>query len=1056
MRRLATFTLLCFVLSVSAASAADAGSTLLVSRPDGTGAAPPALDNDASTPGALSADGRYAVFASDADGLDPAANPRVQNLYLRDRQAQTTTLVSRSDGQDGAGMNSSARNPAIVIERFDGHVLVAFESATTNTTDHDTGAVIANPHHVSQIWLRDVDSGTTTLVSRATGMAGAAADESSRNPAIADSAGGPLVVFDTQASNLGANGVLLRTIRAHTTQQVSCPKSDCTHPGPSDSFEPDIKVVPADKGRCSAVQNPFKLDCVHVAFASHDKSIFNSPQSIVWNATAVAPIVEGFHPADFSCCSALSRTSTTLANQDARKPTFSGDGLSVAFLSSATNLGVTVPAGVQQAWLRGLGGPTLLLSRSTGNGDPADRNVDSVSLSGTVTNFTTLAGARAVFQTSATNIGGSGAQTYVRDVKTEATSTTNLLNRPAGPGAVAGDGESPTPPAISADGSVALFGSDSKNLDDGQAGRFAAVHARQLDTNRQEVDLVSRSSGSDRITPSGSDMSSFDASHRVVSATGRYVAFDSQSDSLSPIDDNRSTNVFVRDLLTNRTILVTRATGGNGVPADGASSVAGISADGQRVAFTSLARNLDPDSTGTREAYVRDLAANTTTLVSRGAGGTPAVTGARAEAISGDGNSVVVTSDDPLDPAGAGGVQHAYVRDLSAETTTLADRDSGADGKVPDFAADSPVINADGSRVAWGTVARLSDAPDVPKTRVYVRDLRTHETTFVSRANGTAGAAADGPSYHPAINAAGDVVAFASESPNLGGGLGTPQVFVRDIARGQTELVSRAADGGPQLPAEADSPSIDASGNRVAFVADGAIDAPPISVFGAYVRDRAARTTKLVGRADGAAGLLADADASAVSISGSGECVAFTGPFTNIGDGFASSDFPSVHLRVLSGTCPRAEPTGGPEGPGGSDGPGGGTTKPGDNTTKPEAPVLTGLKLSPNRVRSGRKTAIVFSLSRAARVTITFERLTKGHRSGRRCVARGRGKPCTIVTRAGTLTVDGRTGANKVKFSGKLKGKALRTGRYQLTATPLLGRAHTTKFAVVAAPKKRS
>ena len=115
MRRLATLTLLCFLLSASAASAAGAGSTLLVSRPDGTDPAPPALDNDATTPGAVSADGRYAVFASDADGLDQAADPRVRNLYLRDRQAQTTTLISRSDGTDGAGMNRDAANPAIAV-----------------------------------------------------------------------------------------------------------------------------------------------------------------------------------------------------------------------------------------------------------------------------------------------------------------------------------------------------------------------------------------------------------------------------------------------------------------------------------------------------------------------------------------------------------------------------------------------------------------------------------------------------------------------------------------------------------------------------------------------------------------------------------------------------------------------------------------------------------------------------------------------------------------------------------------------------------------------------
>src|SRR4051812_43209403 len=167
MRRLATCALLLLLLAASPAVAADAGSTLLVSRPDGTDAVPPPLENAATTPGALSDDGRYAVFASDADGLAPGANQGVRNLYLRDRQSHTTTLVSRSDGLDGVGFNARAHDPAIAVQAADGHVLVAFESDATNVTDHDTGAVIKTDRRATQIWVRDVSAGTTKLVSRA-------------------------------------------------------------------------------------------------------------------------------------------------------------------------------------------------------------------------------------------------------------------------------------------------------------------------------------------------------------------------------------------------------------------------------------------------------------------------------------------------------------------------------------------------------------------------------------------------------------------------------------------------------------------------------------------------------------------------------------------------------------------------------------------------------------------------------------------------------------------------------------------------------------------------
>ena len=103
----------------------------------------------------------------------------------------------------------------------------------------------------------------------------------------------------------------------------------------------------------------------------------------------------------------------------------------------------------------------------------------------------------------------------------------------------------------------------------------------------------------------------------------------------------------------------------------------------------------------------------------------------------------------------------------------------------------------------------------------------------------------------------------------------------------------------------------------ISFLAFGGIEDPPISNVGAYVRDRTEQTTTLVSRADGLGGAAADADVDAASISGSGDCVAFSGRFANLGDGFGSPDFRSVHLRTLSGECPGADAV-----PPGSDGDG--------------------------------------------------------------------------------------------------------------------------------------
>ncbi|MDW5594875.1 VCBS repeat-containing protein [Conexibacter stalactiti] len=144
-------------------------------------------------------------------------------------------------------------------------------------------------------------------------------------------------------------------------------------------------------------------------------------------------------------------------------------------------------------------------------------------------------------------------------------------------------------------------------------------------------------------------------------------------------------------------------------------------------------------------------------------------------------------------------------------------------------------------------------------------------------------------------------------------------------------------------------------------------------------------------------------------------------------------------------------------GRGGGGGGGGGGVPPARATDR-TAPRLSALRLSPTSfaVASGataqtaargrrapkRGTTIRFTLSEAARVTLTVERRAAGRRSGRRCVAptaklrRARAKPCTRFVAAGSLVRgNSRQGVNAVAFSGRIGRRALPVGRYRLTAT---------------------
>jgi Tol biopolymer transport system component len=1024
------------IAAPAASLAAPAGSTLLVSRTDGSGPVAPALDNNSQTPGAASADGRYIAFTSDADGLAPGADPHVRNLFVRDTQSGTTTLVSRSDGLDGVAADQPSEDPAITVSPA-GHVLVAFSTDATNLSDHVTGPT-GNPRGPN-VWLRDVTAGTTTLVTR-TGAAGAPLTEGTE-PAVVWSAGGPLVAYHS-------HGILfLRTVDAGFTQIVSCADGRCDVPNPAavTGDHPDLRVVdPAAGTLCAPPAHA--TPCVLIAFEAFGGAPdASTTQFGIVTGVAVAPFADGLHPTPFGEFHTVSVNNAGVqANAGAFLPSFDRDGDAVAFVSTADNLtGDPLPANrPRQAYLRTLqAGSTTLLSKAL-NG-AATGEVESVHLGGGLANL------RAVFEVQASNFPVSDDQAWLRSV---ATGTTSLLNRSGGAQGTAGDGSS-FDPTISADGSTAAFTATSSNLGAGRSD-FDRVYASQLDAPGQPVALISGPTGA---APLDNGTSDSEITQTAVSTDGRYVAFTSDSDNLSGADDDEVSGVFVRDVVTGHTVLVSRAAGADGTGANGSSFLGGISADGRRVSFTSEASNLAPGTTiGTDQAYVRDLNTNTTTLVGRASGADtpPPAGGSDAAGISANGNAVLVRSATPLDPAaGATTHTHLYVRDLSTDTTTLVDRDDGPNGTVaPVSGGFEGVIDADGGRVAFTSSAPLAGAPADNVDHVYLRDVRTGQTTLVSRAEGATGVSANDESFDPSIDADGNVVAFASVAQNLGVAGKVSRVWVRDIAAAHTELISVPLDP-TALPTSADFPSIDAAGDRVSFSVFGLQTPAPIARQ-IYVRDRVQQTTTLVSRADGADGAPADGNAAVSSISAAGDCVAFSGSFTNLGDGFGSADFDSVHLRTLADTCP-----GDPPAPTGGRGGGGSTTTTTTTTTHATAPALSALALSPSRFHVGGKrggTTVRFTLSAAAAVTLRFQRTVTGHRHGTRCAAGGHGKTCALVTTVGSLTVSAKRGRNSVRFAGRLKGHTLRPGRYRLTATPARGKARTVTFTVLATPKPKA
>ena len=415
--------------------------------------------------------------------------------------------------------------------------------------------------------------------------------------------------------------------------------------------------------------------------------------------------------------------------------------------------------------------------------------------------------------------------------------------------------------------------------------------------------LVSRATGVAGL-PAADD--SLDPS---ISADGRYVAFASLADNLSHEDDDAVRNIYVRDMQSGTTTLVSRATGAAGEAGDGYSAAPSISADGRFVAFTSESENFTADDAKdhTPDVFVRDLHTHTTTFVSRASG--PAGAGGDASSeeasISADGRFVAFHS--VAGNLGDGSASHTqrdiFVRDLQQHTTTFVSRaDAPADGYSL-----NPSISADGRYVAFESFARnLSDADADAAVDVFVRDLQEGTTAYVSRGG-------DANSYAASISADGRLVAFGSDAANLDPADvdGSPSIFVRDLHAGTTRIVSGAIRGG------ALDASMSPDGRFVAFeqeVNDTAGEPQPGENI--FVHDLATNTTAFVGRASPEPGEPEGALlAYRPSISSGGRFVAFASEANSLS---AEDDDTSrnIFVRDLHGPPPPAG--GGGPAPGGT------------------------------------------------------------------------------------------------------------------------------------------
>lgn len=326
-----------------------------------------------------------------------------------------------------------------------------------------------------------------------------------------------------------------------------------------------------------------------------------------------------------------------------------------------------------------------------------------------------------------------------------------------------------------------------------------------------------------------------------LSANGRFMAFNSY-DNLVANDTNELNDFYVRDIVANKTILASVNRAGNAAGSYGITYPV-ITPDGRFVVFTGDIKNLVANATtGKWGIFVRDLKTKTTQLVTvNSAGKASSHHGLQAKwvggyAISTDGRFVAFDSD--ASDLVANDTNHKvdiFVRDLKAGTTKLVSTGSwgggylvsiGSTGRFVRFRGSHPVNNtlpwvvsdsvrdmktnktifletdaissADGRYVAF-----TSGNPQDPARNVFIHDLVTLKKKLVSinragkQSDSSINADYLAGSQLKAMSPNGRYVLFDSDANDLlaertvGKNYSGSNVYVRDLMTNKTTLVSR-------------------------------------------------------------------------------------------------------------------------------------------------------------------------------------------------------------------------------------------------------------------------
>jgi hypothetical protein len=432
-------------------------------------------------------------------------------------------------------------------------------------------------------------------------------------------------------------------------------------------------------------------------------------------------------------------------------------------------------------------------------------------------------------------------------------------------------------PIISADGRYVLFASTSINLiTNPYTGPFSlpASHSLQVYVRDRIAGTTTLVSANLSGLPANAD-----SVPDAISTNGQYVLFESFAGDLVTGNNNNQSQVFLRDILNQVTILASVNT--NGVPGNGTSEHAVMTPDARYIAFSSASTDLTPaDTNGIPDIFVRDRVAGTTTLASVGA-------------MSTGSTSLPSTSDSPvITPDGryvsyytlATNLVHGqvvpgqvFVRDQVAGQTIWASTNAqslflsiyGSTNVI----CGGELISTDGNYVVFEALTNLPYSTTLyPKGAVLRYHLQSGLTDLIST-NATLPLLPSDDLNPLDITPDGRFVAFVAAT-----NLGTAWASCIELWDGQSgtlSLVSQKLSGTFTTNDDSAWPRLNSTGRYVAFISSSTnLTTNSTSGYNCYLSDTQAGVTTLMnvdtnGNGSGPSFL------SAPSICGDGHLVAF-------------------------------------------------------------------------------------------------------------------------------------------------------------------------------------